>query len=303
MIPVVVVVITGASFLVYLVTIKGTVRVTTTPSGVSVSINGEIVGVTADSALAVMVRPGAFELVLTRDGFDRVSSTYTIQRGDLIEIDQLMQRPGMVFVLGGRFEMGTDTGAYSEKPAHQVFLGPYYIDSREVTVREVHSRRPSYHPAFPGPDLPATGISWDEANDFCTSQGKRLPTEAEWERACRGSSGNDYAYGSVFDSTRGRTGLGINDGPVKVASYVAGSAGAFDMTGNVWEWNSDWYDRDYYRVSPGSHPQGPETGDRHVLRGGAWYSNTSFSKCTHRPGNIRSERDQSFGFRCAKDPN
>ena len=82
--------ITGASFLVYLVTTKGTVKVTTTPSGISVSINGEIVGVTAASALAVRVIPWAFDLVLARDGFDWESPTHTIHRGDLIEIDQLM---------------------------------------------------------------------------------------------------------------------------------------------------------------------------------------------------------------------
>jgi formylglycine-generating enzyme required for sulfatase activity len=293
----------SVSYVVHVVTTRSIVLVRTVPSGVKVLVDGRTVGVTADSLLAFEVDPGDVDLVFEREGFLTHTSSLSVRRGEVLEIEQQMQRPGMVFVRGGRFEMGTDAGAYNEKPAHRIFLTPFYIDTREVTVRAFQSRYASYEPVFTDPDLPATGISWEEAEAFCRESGKRLPSEAEWERACRGPGGNEYAYGSEFDSTRGRTGAGVSDGPVSVASYPAGNAGAFDMTGNVWEWSSDWYGRDYYRVSPARNPTGPEAGDRHVLRGGAWYSNASFSKCTHRPGNIRSERDRSFGFRCAQDLN
>jgi iron(II)-dependent oxidoreductase len=293
----------GVTYLVYLTTTLSTVRVRTIPSGVTVRVNGEPIGITPDSVLSIEVTPGEVELAFDRDEFEPHVSVVAVRRGEVLEIEQLMQRPNMVYIRGGRFEMGADTGAYNEKPAHTVWLDPYYLDEGEVTVRAFLMHKASYRPAHAGPGLPATGISWADADAYCRASGKRLPTEAEWERGCRGPMGNDYAYGSEFDSTRGRTGMGVKDGPLETGSFGAGNAGAFDMTGNVWEWCSDWYDRDYYKMSPSRNAQGPVTGDRHVLRGGAWYSNASFSKCTHRPGNIRSERDPSFGFRCAKDLN
>lgn len=300
LIPIVVIGVAGAAFLVYLITTEATILVRSTPSGVTVIVNGDVAGVTPDSALAVNVAPGTIHLVLAREGYETVTSSFTIRRGDVIELDQLMQRPGMVFIRGGRFEMGTDSGAYNERPAHTVFLDPFYIDRTEVTVAAFRAYDPEYEPAFEGNTLPATDISWAEANAFCLSSGKRLPTETEWERACRGPGGNDYAYGVDFDTTLGRSGGKLDDGPVEVGTYPAGHAGVVDMTGNVWEWCADWYDRDTYRVSPSRNPHGPDSGEQHVFRGGAWYGNEAFSKCTHRPGNIRSQRDPSFGFRCAQ---
>ena len=303
LIPLVVIGVAGATFLVYLITTEAILRVRSTPSGVTVTVNGDVVGVTPDSVLSVNVAPGTIHLVLAKDGYKTVTSSFTIRRGEVFELDQSMRRPGMVFVRGGRFEMGTSDGAYNERPVHAVFLDAFYIDRTEVTVAVFRSYNPEYEPAFEGDELPATDISWAEANDFCQSSGKRLPTEAQWERACRGPGGNDYAYGDDFDTALGRSGGKLSDGPVSVSTYPAGNAGAVDMTGNVWEWCADWYDRDTYRVSPPHKSGGPDSGDRHVLRGGAWFSNASFSKCTHRPGNIRAQRDPSFGFRCVQDLN
>ena len=301
LIPLILVAIAGAAFVVFWLTTKSNLYILTTPAGVSVAVNGGIVGVTADSGLVLAVEPGVLELVLSRDGFEDAVSSHNVRRGELIEIEHLMKREGMEFVRGGRFRMGNDDGAYSEKPEHDVTLAPYYIDTSEVTAQAYKEYDSSYSPVFSAAGLPATGIAWEEADAYCKSVGKRLPTEAEWERACAGPEGLPYAYGNAYDAMLARTGSRVQDEPVPVGQYPAGNAGAVDMTGNVWEWCSDWHDRDTYRSSETLNPTGPLRGDRHVLRGGAWYSNASFSRCTHRPGNFRSQRDPSFGFRCARD--
>ncbi|MBT5831334.1 MAG: SUMF1/EgtB/PvdO family nonheme iron enzyme, partial [Candidatus Latescibacteria bacterium] len=156
-----------------------------------------------------------------------------------------------------------------------------------------------YRPAFLGDDLPATNISWQEAQAYCQSVGKRLPTEAEWERACRGGQGYAYEYGMPYDDQMARTGMGLDLGPVEV--HTLGDRGVVGLTGNVWEWCADWYDRDIYRKRLKGSFESPEKGDQHVLRGGAWYSNAQAARCTHRPGNVKKMRDPSFGFRCARD--
>ena len=302
LIPLVVFLTAGAVCLVFLLTTRSTVLIRTTPAGVTVRIDEKIVGVTTDSALAVDVSPGDVTLTLDRDGYSTERVMVRVRRGRVVEITQLMRPPGMIYVKGGRFAMGTNDGTFGERPVHEVTLGPYYIDRTEVTVSAFRAHDSGYVPSFEGDALPATNIAWKDADDFCRAIGKRLPTEAEWERACSGVAGRSYAYGDSYDTTRGRSGVALREGPIAVASYAADDEGAVDLTGNVWEWTADWYDRDYYKSSPASNPGGPARGERHVLRGGAWYSNASFSKCTHRPGNVRSQRDPSFGFRCVQDP-
>jgi len=303
LIPLAVIVVAGIAYIVYLSTTKAIVRIRTIPSGVTISIDGIVVGTTPDSSLSVAVPAGKRSIRMSRDGLETVNTVLDVRRSEAIEIDQILRPPGMVYVRGGVFQMGADDGAYSERPRHQVRLSPYYIDRTEVTVGAYRTAVSSYDPPFSGANMPATNVSWTEAKSYCESQGKQLPTEAQWERACRGVRGSDYAYGDDFDPGKGRSGQSLSAGPVAVASYAEENADAFDMTGNVWEWCADWYDRDYYRNSPENDPQGPLTGERRVLRGGAWYGSVAFSKCTHRPGNIRSHRDPSFGFRCAQELN
>lgn len=301
LIPLAILAVAGAAFVVYWTTTKATVRVITTPPGVTVRLSGDLAGVTADSGLVVRVQPGPLTIDLAREGYEPVTVEVALRRGEVYDLVQVLRPPGMVYVSGGAFEMGTDDGAFSERPAHTVALNPYYIDRTEVTAAAFGARNPGYRPSFRGEGMPATNVSWAEADAFCRATGKRLPTEAEWERACRGPNGSAYAYGDAFDTDLGRSGLDLAAGPVAVGNYPPGNAGTHDLTGNVWEWTADWYGRDYYRTSPDVDPKGPAEGERRVLRGGAWFSNASFSKCTHRPGNIRSHRDPSFGFRCVRD--
>lgn len=280
----------------------GKLVIHTVPAGVQVSLDGRVVGTTVDTGLVVVIEETAHRfLELSRSGYETDTSTVWVAPDQTLSLDVVMRPPNMAWIRGGDFVMGWNGGAYSEKPEHTVSLAPYYIDRTEVTVADFRAFRPAYRPAFEGDNLPATNVSWQDAVDYCRAMGKRLPTEAEWERACRGAQGYAYAYGMAYDVKKARTGLAFDAGPQEVTGLSAGASGLVAMTGNVWEWCADWYDRDIYRQRASGNIEQPAQGDQHVLRGGAWYSNEQAARCTHRPGNVKKTQDPSFGFRCVRD--
>jgi iron(II)-dependent oxidoreductase len=214
-----------------------------------------------------------------------------------------------VYVPKGEFKMGDTQGLAREKPVHVVDLDAYYIAKFEVTNREWKKFRddPGYDdPKFwpngrvlprdqipywtqannhgggtPGSDdYPVIGVNWDAATAYCawlsakTGKRYRLPTEAEWEKAARGTDARHYPFGeSIQRSQANYVGAQSFDTVMPVGFY-SGSAspyGAFDMAGNVMEWCQDWYDRDYYSVSPRKNPKGPATGAYRVVRGGSFF--------------------------------
>lgn len=238
----------------------------------------------------------------------------------------------MVYVPAGEFLMGTsdaDMEQYkvlfplrkisrfdNERPQRKVFVDAFYIDRTEVTNRQYKQflTETGYEPKhyldylpYNAPDLPATVLEWEDAVAYTEWAGKRLPTEAEWEKAARGTDGRFWPWGNEWDATKlsGNDGTGLKDGykeTAPVAQFPQGASpyGALDMAGNLWEWVSDWYDADYYRKNPRNvNPQGPETGDGHVLKGGGWAENLDFTRCANRlggnPGSLLR------GFRCAMD--
>jgi sulfatase modifying factor 1 len=276
----------------------------TVPSGVTVEIDGNLQGTTSDTGLVVLIGEfGPHHLRLEKKGYTPDTSTVVLYPGEAVDLDVVMQVPGMRFVRGGAFQMGDPEGDYSERPARTVTVRPFYLDRTEVTAEAFGQYLPAYRPPSGGSGLPASGVSWDQAGDYCAHLGKRLPTEAEWERACKGVRGAPYSYGDDYDPALGRTGARLKAGPVAVGSFPPGNAGLLDMTGNVWEWCSDWYDRDTYRAGSTEDPRGPASGTQHALRGGAWYSNARYARCAHRPGEVKMAWHNSFGFRCARDLN
>jgi formylglycine-generating enzyme required for sulfatase activity len=227
-----------------------------------------------------------------------------------------------VYIPSGQFWMGsleTEAGAgKEEKPQHPVYLSVYWIDQIEVTnamylrcVREGVCRPPkesgsSTRPAYfdePGfGNYPVIYVSWGDADTYCRWAGRRLPSEAEWEKAARGSDGQTYPWGEDPPGP-GRANFNNQVGDTRaVGSYSAGASpyGALDMSGNVAEWVADWYDPDYYPVSPASNPTGPESGDFRVLRGGSWFNMARAMRAAFRLSNYPDLQSDTLGFRCAR---
>jgi len=222
--------------------------------------------------------------------------------------------PGMVLIPAGPFLMGSDIYQDDEKPSRTVALKTFYIDINEVTYADYLKcpcRRPRFGKAagknWPGmkPNWPVVGVSWEDADKYCRWKKKRLPTEAEWEKAARGgNNGNPYPWGSNIDCQHANyIKCGLNH-PVDVGSYPLGKSpyGVLDMAGNAQEWVADWYDQNYYKNAPNADPPGPSAGARKVLRGGSYDYSALSVRVSYRYADYPKNDDTSYGFRCAASP-
>ncbi len=155
---------------------------------------------------------------------------------------------------------------------------------------------------------PATGMNWEEACEYADWAKASLPTEAQWEKAARGTDGRRYPWGNEWDAHNchcSKQEWGDAGGTAPVGSYPADVSpyGAVDMAGNISQWCADWYQADYYHDSPLDNPTGPETGTLHVLRGEYWKSNGSiYFRCTYRDHLSPQDRSELSGFRCVVTP-
>jgi formylglycine-generating enzyme required for sulfatase activity len=227
---------------------------------------------------------------------------------------------GMVLVPGGEFLMGDDRGEEDEQPARRVHVDAFFIDRTEVTrgdyARCVAARACTAATQYPDATSarhPVVGVSWLDAAAYCRFAGRRLPTEAEWEKAARGSDGRRFPWGNEEDCDAANYGNfqgegaceGRNPGrPVEVGARPRGRSpyGVDDLGGNVWEWVQDWYGFDYYRHAPRRNPRGPRAGEGRVLRGGACCSMFVLPRVANRLRFDPRYRDADIGFRCARDP-
>jgi formylglycine-generating enzyme required for sulfatase activity len=218
--------------------------------------------------------------------------------------------PAGEFLMGSDPEVDLDAEGH-EMPQHMVYVGAFRISKYEITnaqyaqcVRSTVCSEPeelAYYEDTDYANHPVVYVSWHDAKTFCTWMGGRLPTEAEWEYAARGPDGRIYPWGND-PPTCARAQFGECERrtvPVGSRSYGVSWCGAEDMAGNVWEWVNDWYDGDYYDVSPDSNPPGPDGGDYKVLRGGSFDSDPYYVRAANRNLNVPVYRNYYFGFRCA----
>ena len=191
---------------------------------------------------------------------------------------------------------------------HQVTLSKgFWMAKYEVTQKQWKSVMGNNPSNWKGDDLPVETVSWEEAKQFCDKAGLQLPTEAQWEYACRAGSKTEYFWGDALNGDRancdGNYPYGTaTKGPYKekttrVGSYAPNAWGLHDMHGNVWEWCADWYDKGYYAKSPGTNPIGPASGGIRVFRGGGWFYNARYCRSADRDGINPGIRDWTFGFR------
>ena len=221
----------------------------------------------------------------------------------------------MVYVPAGEFEMGSNDGDSDEQPVHTVYLDAYWIDKTEVTNAMYakcvednacdppsstgSSTRSSYYGNPEFDTYPVINVSWHDAEAYCLWAGGRLPTEAQWEKAARGTDGRTYPWGEGVNRDLANYGSNVAD-TTPVFTYPAGASpyDVLDMAGNVWEWVADWYEEYYYSSSPTSDLQLIEMG--RVMRGGAWNNNDSFLRSASSYWNVPDIRNNYLGFRCAR---
>ena len=238
----------------------------------------------------------------------------------------------MVFIPSGEFSMGEDVH-FDEQPIHPVYLDAFWIDRTEITNNMIiqyfnaegfipdeifpdeYARDQMYYSAhvywneeiwvveqgYGG--FPATQVTWYAAKAYCEWVDRRLPTEAEWEKAARGLDSRFYPWGDEEPTCDLANGVECHQETIHVGSKKDGESpyGIYNMAGNVWEWIADWYGNNYYQVSPYENPTGPSIGEYRVLRGGSWRSMDKYLKTTYRYRENPNEFNSDIGFRCAMD--
>lgn len=222
-------------------------------------------------------------------------------------------KAGIVWIAipGGEFTMGTETGERDEQPAHRVRIKGFSLAKNPVTQqqwRAIMGTAPSLQTGCD--DCPVTNVSWDDAQRFLEMAGKltgeklRLPTEAEWEYAAGGGEQHQMWAGTNTGSLSQNFGWFNSNSmrrPQPVCKKLPNLFGLCDMSGNVWEWCSDWYSYAYYGNSPAENPAGPQTGENRVLRGGCFNGSAATARVMQRYNTWPQAQTPYYGFRPAKD--
>ena len=233
--------------------------------------------------------------------------------------DEIIDTKGVPIRLvpAGEFIMGSENADSNERPSHKVYQDAFYMDTYEVTnalyqvcvnaggctpPQETFSEtRPDYYGGSKFEDFPVLNVDWNQASAYCEWRGGSLPTEAQWEKAARGTDERIRPWGNGVSCDQVGY-MDCVDDTVKVGSYESGMSpyGMYDMAGNVWEWVADWYSETYYQNSPYENPLGPENGMVRVIRGGAWNNNEDYLRTSVRDGYPPEEFREFIGFRCAQ---
>ena len=206
----------------------------------------------------------------------------------------------MVLIPAGEYVSGSNK-FNDERPKQKIFLDAFLIDKFEVTQKEfkhVMGRNPS---EFRGENLPVDHVNWYESRDYCNKSGKRLPTEAEWEKAARSGTVSQFYWGAESEDSHAWHWENSNQKTHLVGQKKPNKYGLYDISGNVWEWVSDWYDSNYYQVRLLINPPSPFNGKHRVLRGGSFMDKPAGLRVTRRNWDLPAARFKNFGFRCVSD--
>lgn len=291
----------------------GKITISSAPQGAVVKIDGADQGKTP---VTLSVSPGSHVVQASLSGYETSQQEVKVSSGSTQAVRFVMKKMQfkggeMVRVPAGEFIMGADSGDSDEKPVHRVFLDEYFMDKYEVSNSEyekcVTANVCSAYEKYDGlaaPKQPVVGVDWHQAEAYCKWSGKRLPTEAEWEKAARGANARTYPWGEGIDCSRSNYAeCGLKKSQ-PVGSYPSGASpyGALDMAGNVWEWVADWYDENYYKNSPPRNPTGPGPGKYRALRGGSFDYVPHYQRASTRFRLAPAHRLTNLGIRCAKSP-
>ena len=296
--------------------IMGMLNIVSTPAMAEIYVDGVLVG---ETPLMHNLLIGSHTIELRKQGFKDYKQSIRVEENNVVDVVATMTESKgktyietakglnlkMIYVEGGTFAMGSNSGESDEKPVHNVTLDSYYIGETEITQAQWRAVMGSNPSNYKGDNRPVECVSWHDAQEFCKKlselTGKRyvLPTEAQWEYAARGgnqSKGYTYSGSNNIDEVAiyySNSGSGHS----KVKSKKPNELGIYDMSGNVWEWCSDWYSSSSYSSSSQTNPQGPNSGGYRVLRGGSWFNYASYCRVAFRSYNIPSGTFNYCGFR------
>ena len=292
---------------------------------------GFVMGMAMATAVASGGTGRAMDVGDVKQAWTPEGKALAAERVKLPAYDEMVRIPAGTFIMGS--DRRNDRNAYRvELPQRKVFLDAYDIDKYEVTTVQylkfvlATNRPPQVDWKFDGGNFqetmaahPIMHVTWYDADEYCRWAGKRLPTEAEWEKAARGDQdARIYPWGDemagLSRSNFGRSGLSgpVRDRPERLLLYppiisvfkyenAVSPYGIFQMVGNVAEWVADWYDKDYYKSAPDRNPKGPEKGSHKGFRGGGWIDSTPTVRVSQRNGTDPKTSMNWLGFRCARD--
>ena len=257
---------------------------------------------------------------------DSVKDEIVVETGPEKEIVWEKDGKEMILIPSGTFDIGDHSGEDKTAVRRTVFLDAFYMDVYEVTVGQfrnfVNQSGYDWWPGrddrwdevakySPGDDYPMVEVTWNDAVAYAEWAGKRLPTEAEWEKAARGGlSGKFYVWGDSIKSAnlhanfyrvQGKDQWDKTTAPV--GSFFPNGFGLYDMAGNAREWCNDWYSEDYYLDAPYKNPLGPDSGESRVFRGGSWINIAIHLRLANRGNNDPNIRRYDYGFRCVSGSN
>jgi formylglycine-generating enzyme required for sulfatase activity len=273
-----------------------------------------------DGVEMVLVPAGEFWMGNTPEGLEPIRSfckrapTASVCKNERYERDELprrrvtldafyLDRLEVTNALFEKFVKATGHRTWAERQGESRVWGWGKNGLQPANIANASWRSPNGPVGAGEPTHPVVHVSWNDAAAYCRWAGKRLPTEAEWEKAARGPDGRRYPWGDAWDPARAN-GASVVKRTTPVGSYPQGASpcGAQDMAGNVWEWVADWYAGDYFKTGPVRNPTGPATGEFRVGRGGAWLDNPAVLGMTFRNRILPLYTSNVMGFRCAKSP-